>query len=87
MLASSPENNDSLRHSVWFMSPTLQAGADEMRRIAVPVIGDVVTSAILETFDLSLIYILWRKRELARQFEGRTALVPPGMMVQLSMLR
>jgi hypothetical protein len=69
------------------MSPTLQAGADVMRRIAIPVIGGVVTSTILELLIYPLIYALWRKRELALQFEGRTALVPPGLMVQLSMLR
>ena len=83
MSASLPENNDSLRHSVWSMPPTLQAGADVMRRIAIPVIGGVVTSAILEL----LIYVLWRKCELAHQFEGRIALVPLGLRVQHSMLR
>jgi copper/silver efflux system protein len=45
-------------------SPVTQAGADVMKRIAAPMIGGVVTSAILELLIYPVIYILWRKRHL-----------------------
>ncbi len=45
-------------------SPTYQAGADVMKRIAAPMIGGVVTSAILELLLYPVIYVLWRKRHL-----------------------
>jgi len=45
-------------------SPATQAGADVMKRIAAPMIGGVVTSAILELLIYPVIYILWRKRHL-----------------------
>ena len=48
-------------------SPTTQAGADVMKRIAAPMIGGVVTSAILELLLYPVIYILWRRRHLPRQ--------------------
>jgi hypothetical protein len=46
-------------------SPTTQAGADVMKRIAAPMIGGVVTSAILELLLYPTIYMLWRRRHLA----------------------
>src|ERR687891_1568703 len=41
-------------------SPAMQAGADVMKRIATPMIGGVVTSAILELLIYPVIYVLWR---------------------------
>jgi Cu(I)/Ag(I) efflux system membrane protein CusA/SilA len=45
-------------------SPTTQSGADVMKRIAAPMIGGVVTSAILELLIYPVIYMLWRKHHL-----------------------
>jgi Cu(I)/Ag(I) efflux system membrane protein CusA/SilA len=50
-------------------SPVYQAGADVMKRIATPMIGGVVTSAILELLIYPVIYVIWRRRELPA--EGR----------------
>jgi Cu(I)/Ag(I) efflux system membrane protein CusA/SilA len=48
-------------------SPITQTGADVMKRIATPMIGGVVTSTLLELLIYPVIYLLWRKRELAYQ--------------------
>ncbi|MBM3840526.1 MAG: efflux RND transporter permease subunit [Verrucomicrobia bacterium] len=45
-------------------SPATQAGADVMKRIAAPMIGGVVTSAILELLVYPVIYVIWRRRHL-----------------------
>src|SRR2546426_364347 len=45
-------------------SPTLQSGADVMKRIAAPMIGGVITSGILELLLYPVIYVIWRKRHL-----------------------
>ena len=45
-------------------SPVTQAGADVMKRIAAPMIGGVITSAVLELLLYPTIYILWRRRHL-----------------------
>jgi copper/silver efflux system protein len=45
-------------------SPATQAGADVMKRIATPMIGGVITSAILELLIYPVIYVTWRKRSL-----------------------
>src|SRR5205814_7690320 len=45
-------------------SPAMQAGADVMKRIATPMIGGVVTSAILELLIYPVLYVIWRRREL-----------------------
>src|SRR6202030_384148 len=45
-------------------SPALQAGADVMKRIATPMIGGVVTSAILELLIYPVIYVIWRRHSL-----------------------
>ncbi len=45
-------------------SPTTQAGADVMKRIAAPMIGGVITSAVLELLLYPAIYMLWRRRHL-----------------------
>ncbi|MDB6019459.1 MAG: putative silver efflux pump [Pedosphaera sp.] len=47
-------------------SPTTQAGADVMKRIAAPMIGGVVTSAILELLLYPVIYVFWRRHSLPR---------------------
>jgi Cu(I)/Ag(I) efflux system membrane protein CusA/SilA len=47
-------------------SPATQAGADVMKRIAAPMIGGVVTSAILELLIYPVIYVIWRKRHLPK---------------------
>jgi Cu(I)/Ag(I) efflux system membrane protein CusA/SilA len=48
-------------------SPPTQAGADVMKRIAAPMIGGVVTSAILELLLYPVIYVFWRSRSLSGQ--------------------
>jgi copper/silver efflux system protein len=63
-------------------SPTTQAGADVMKRIAAPMIGGVVTSAVLELLLYPTIYMLWRRRHLPCP-EGEATLsaapeTPPG---------
>jgi hypothetical protein len=45
-------------------SPTTQAGADVMKRIAAPTIGGILTSAILELLLYPAIYMLWRRHHL-----------------------
>jgi Cu(I)/Ag(I) efflux system membrane protein CusA/SilA len=45
-------------------SPTTQAGADVMKRIAAPMIGGIVTSAILELLLYPALYMLWRRHDL-----------------------
>jgi len=47
-------------------SPTTQAGADVMKRIAAPMIGGVVTSAILELLIYPVIFVIWKKRSLPK---------------------
>jgi Cu(I)/Ag(I) efflux system membrane protein CusA/SilA len=46
-------------------SADYQAGADFMKRIAAPMIGGVVTSAILNLLIYPVIYVMWRKRQLS----------------------
>jgi hypothetical protein len=62
-------------------SPTLQAGADVMKRIAAPMIGGIVTSGILELLIYPVIYVMWRKRELPDQTEEEAPLIPPALVV------
>jgi Cu(I)/Ag(I) efflux system membrane protein CusA/SilA len=45
-------------------SPDYRAGADVMKRIAAPMIGGVITSAILELLIYPVIYVWWRGRRL-----------------------
>jgi Cu(I)/Ag(I) efflux system membrane protein CusA/SilA len=47
-------------------SPATQAGADVMKRIAAPMIGGVLTSALLELLLYPVIYAFWRGRDLER---------------------
>ena len=48
-------------------SPDYHAGADVMKRIATPMIGGVITSAILNLLIYPVIYVIWRKRALPIQ--------------------
>ena len=57
-------------------SPVYQAGADVMKRIATPMIGGVVTSAILELLIYPVIYVIWRRRDLP--IDGRVENRPPA---------
>ena len=61
-------------------SPATQAGADVMKRIAAPMIGGVVTSAILELLIYPVIYVIWRRRELPEQVEEEAPLIPPELI-------
>src|SRR6266487_2155849 len=61
-------------------SPALQAGADVMKRIATPMIGGIVTSALLELLLFPVIYVAWRKRELSDQTEEEAPLIPPALI-------
>jgi Cu(I)/Ag(I) efflux system membrane protein CusA/SilA len=45
-------------------SPDYQAGADVMKRIAAPMIGGVMTSALLELLIYPVIFVMWRERRL-----------------------
>jgi len=45
-------------------SPATQAGADVMKRIAAPMIGGVLTSALLELLLYPVIFVLWKGRPL-----------------------
>jgi Cu(I)/Ag(I) efflux system membrane protein CusA/SilA len=51
-------------------SPSTQAGADVMKRIAAPMIGGVITSAILELLLYPAIYVIWRRRHLPQPGTG-----------------
>jgi Cu(I)/Ag(I) efflux system membrane protein CusA/SilA len=46
------------------------SGADTMKRIAVPMIGGIVTSFIMELFVYPVIYYLWQGRKLSKEREG-----------------
>jgi copper/silver efflux system protein len=48
-------------------SATTQAGADMMKRIAAPMIGGVITSAVLELLLYPVIFALWKERSLKQQ--------------------
>jgi Cu(I)/Ag(I) efflux system membrane protein CusA/SilA len=39
-------------------------GADMMKRIAAPMVGGVITAAILQLLIFPIIYVLWKKRTL-----------------------
>src|SRR5947208_16838912 len=62
-------------------SPAMQAGADVMKRIDTPMIGGIVTSAILELLIYPVIYVIWRRRELPDQTEEEAPLLPPALAV------
>ena len=43
------------------------SGSEVMKRIAAPMIGGVITSAVLGLLLYPVLYVLWRKRELPRR--------------------
>ena len=43
------------------------SGADVMKRIAAPMVGGMITSALMELMVLPAIYVIWKGRELKRQ--------------------
>src|SRR5262249_27748758 len=45
-------------------SPVTQTGTDVMKRIATPMIGGVITSALLELLLYPVIYWLWQQRKV-----------------------
>jgi hypothetical protein len=52
-----------------------------MKRIAAPMIGGVVTSAILELLIYPVIYVIWRRRELPDRTEEEPGpIVPPALV-------
>src|SRR5437870_1860137 len=61
-------------------SPAMQAGADVMKRIATPMIGGVVTSAILELLIYPVLYVIWRRRELPEKAEEAAPFLPPQIV-------
>jgi copper/silver efflux system protein len=52
-------------------SSTLHANPGLMKRIAAPMIGGVMTSAILELLIYPVIYVIWRRRDLPDQSENK----------------
>ncbi|MCL4468624.1 MAG: efflux RND transporter permease subunit, partial [Deltaproteobacteria bacterium] len=48
------------------------SGADVMKRIAMPMIGGVVTSAVMELVVYPVIYLYWKKKALPKQGKGET---------------
>jgi Cu(I)/Ag(I) efflux system membrane protein CusA/SilA len=59
-------------------SPMTQAGASVMKRIAAPMIGGVVTSALLELLIYPVIYVIWRKRSLPAAVAGEVTSSSPA---------
>ena len=47
-------------------SPDYQAGADVMKRIAAPMIGGIISSAVLNLLIYPVIYVMWRERHLEK---------------------
>jgi hypothetical protein len=68
-------------------SPATQAGADVMKRIAAPMIGGVLTSAILELLIYPVIYVIWRRRELPDRTEEEPGLIVPPALVPSDRVR
>jgi len=66
-----PKMIGGVRNPVWFTShhvaPDYQAGADVMKRIAAPMIGGIITSAVLNLLIYPVIYVMWRRRHLPSQ--------------------
>src|SRR5437867_7990308 len=62
-------------------SPAMQAGADVMKRIATPMIGGVISSAVLNLLIYPVIYVIWRRRELPDKAEEEQApFLPPEIV-------
>src|SRR6059058_6659221 len=61
-------------------SPVMQAGADVMKRIATPMIGGVISSAVLNLLIYPVIYVIWRRRELPEKAEEAAPFLPPEIV-------
>src|SRR2546430_6430061 len=61
-------------------SPVMQTGADVMKRIATPMIGGVISSAILNLLIYPVIYVIWRRRELPEKAEEAAPFLPPEIV-------
>ena len=64
-------------------------GADLMKRIAVPMVGGLTSSFVMELLVYPVVYSLWRQRELIRRLEvaawrGPSIPLAPGSAVRLS---
>ena len=59
----------------------MQTGADVMKRIATPMIGGVISSAVLNLLIYPVIYVIWRRRELPEKVEEETAPFLPPQIV------
>ena len=57
-------------------APAYQAGADVMKRIAAPMVGGVVTSAVLELLLYPVIYALWKGSALRPKHARKAAGAP-----------
>ena len=51
-------------------SPITQTGADVMKRIATPMVGGVITSAILELLLYPIVFSMWKEKSLAKVARG-----------------
>jgi copper/silver efflux system protein len=51
-------------------SPEYQAGADMMKRIATPMVGGVISSALLNLLVYPVIYVIWRKRYVRKTVDA-----------------
>src|SRR5438477_12527292 len=61
-------------------SPAMQAGADVMKRIATPMIGGVISSAVLNLLIYPVIYVIWRRQELPEKAEEAAPFLPPEIV-------
>jgi Cu(I)/Ag(I) efflux system membrane protein CusA/SilA len=59
-------------------SPATQAGADVMKRIAAPMAGGIITSAILELLLYPVIYVIWKRRAF-RQTDSASEVIAPAV--------
>jgi len=48
---------------------SMGTGADVMKRVAAPMVGGLATSFLLELLVYPAVYLLWRRRQLARSWE------------------
>jgi Cu(I)/Ag(I) efflux system membrane protein CusA/SilA len=51
-------------------SPITQTSADVMKRIATPMVGGIITSAILELLLYPIVFSMWKEKSLAKVARG-----------------
>ncbi len=61
-------------------APLSETGADMMKRIAAPMVGGIFVSFLMELAVYPAIYLLWRKRSLAKQAEQPADRTPAGLL-------